>query len=304
MKTLPSHKLFIGWVRAEKGLSDNSVASYGFDLQRLDSFLTDRGLTESVVTFSHLQQMIELLWDIGFAASSIQRLISTVRSYFAFLAAEGIIAADPSANLDTPKKRKTLPSVLSIAEVEAILDVVDTSSKGGIRDRAMIELLYGCGLRVSELIDLPLSALIEEDSFLLIRGKGSKERLVPVGDYALEWYKRYLDTERGEFFGERSGDTVFLNRRGGPFSRMGIWKIVTGYVAKAGITKKVSPHTFRHSFATHLLEGGADLRVVQELLGHANITTTEIYTHIDREHLTEVHRSFHPREVLAARANT
>ncbi len=296
MKNLPSSNLFIGWISAEKGLSKNSIASYRFDLQRLDCFLSDYGITENNVTFSHLQQLIELLYDIGFAVSSIQRLVSTLRSYFSFLAAEGVIAVDPSKELETPKNRKTLPSVLSVAEVETILSAIDLESKTGLRERAMIELLYGCGLRVSELLILKFSDFIDEESFLLIRGKGNRERIVPVGDIAKEWLRRYKCDERPNYVNEKSYDTIFLNRRGTGFSRMGVWKIVSALVYVAGITKKVSPHTFRHSYATHLLEGGADLRVVQELLGHVNITTTEIYTHIDREHLTEVHRTFHPRE--------
>jgi integrase/recombinase XerD len=296
VKYLPSSQLFIGWVTAEKGLSENSVQSYQFDLQRLNSFLSDYGVFEQSVTPKHLQQLIELLFDIGFAVSSIQRLVSTLRSYFSFLAAEGITFSNPSEDLETPKNRKTLPSVLTTKEVEKILDSVDLESKTGIRDRTIIEILYGCGLRVSELLTLKFSNLIEEDSFFLIRGKGNKERIVPLGDIALEWLKKYKSGERAACLNENSYDTVFLNRRGTGFSRMGIWKIVSAVVAASGVEKKVSPHTFRHSYATHLLEGGADLRVVQELLGHANITTTEIYTHIDREHLTEVHRTFHPRE--------
>ncbi len=289
--------LYIGWVTAEKGLSENSVDSYRFDLQRLDTFLSDFGVIDIEVTASHLDQFVALLFDIGFAISSIQRTLSTIRSYYGFLAAEEIIYCNPAENIESPKKGKILPSVLSVPEIEMILEVISMEKKGGLRDRAMIELLYGCGLRVSELIELTFATIIEEGSFLLIRGKGKKERIVPIGSVAQKWLQKYSQIERPLLANEKSHDTIFINQRGGAgLSRMGVWKIIKKYALTTGIEKKVSPHTFRHSFATHLLEGGADLRVVQELLGHANITTTEIYTHIDREHLIEVHRTFHPRK--------
>lgn len=295
MKTITQLQLYRGWLKAEKGLSENSVESYYFDLQRLDSFLSDYGLNDCTVTKEHLSQFVMLLTDIGFAPSSIQRTVSTLRSYFGFLSAESIISIDPSENLEAPKKVKKLPSVLSVDEVEAVLNAVDTTKRLGLRDRAMLELLYGCGLRVSELITITYEVIIDDGEFLFIRGKGNKERLIPIGAHARKWLNRYLEEERNNLLKDISIKTIFLNGRGGALSRMGLWKLIQKYAAAAGLTKDISPHTFRHSFATHLLEGGADLRIVQELLGHSSITTTEIYTHIDRTHLVEVHRQFHPR---------
>lgn len=287
--------LYKGWLKAEKGLSENSVESYYFDLQRLNSFLSDYGLNDTAVSNEQLTQFIGLLNDVGFAPSSIQRTVSTLRSYFGFLAAEDILSIDPSENLEAPRSTKKLPSVLSVDEIDSILNVIQTKKRLGLRDRAMIELLYGCGLRVSELITITFESIIDEGEFLFIRGKGSKERLIPIGKHAQKWLQRYLDEERNLLLKDVSVKTIFLNGRGGPLSRMGLWKLIQKYAVAASIDKDISPHTFRHSFATHLLEGGADLRIVQELLGHSSITTTEIYTHIDRTHLVEVHRQFHPR---------
>ena len=290
------HKLFLGWISAEKGLSENSIQSYRYDLQRFNSFLQDKHLQDTAIQGQQLQDFIALLYDIGFATSSIQRTISTIRSYYTFLVSEGYLALNPSSSLATPKKIQQLPSVLDIDQVEKILTSIDLTAKGGLRDRALLETLYSCGLRVSELINLTSSQIIEDGTFLFIHGKGNKERIVPLGAIAATWIAKYQEEERLLFAGPSSHDTIFLNQRGGQLSRMGVWKIIQKRVDYAGITDHVSPHTFRHSFATHLLEGGADLRIVQELLGHANITTTEIYTHVDRQHLIEVHRSFHPRQ--------
>ena len=296
MQNIRYGKLYLGWITAEKGLSKNSIISYHFDLKRFDSYLNEHQLRDTSVTNKELQKFVELLYDIGFAVSSIQRTISTIRSYYSFLVSEGFIALNPAETMENPKKPIHLPAVLRIDEIEAILHVIDTTAKGGLRDRALLETLYSCGLRVSELINLSQGQFIEEGQFLLIRGKGNKERLVPIGTIAQRWIATYTEEERPNFISEKSNDTIFLNQRGAPLSRMGVWKIMQKYVRAANIATHVSPHTFRHSYATHLLEGGADLRVVQELLGHANITTTEIYTHIDREHLIEVHRNFHPRQ--------
>ncbi len=295
MKSITFETLFLGWIATEKGLSENSVESYRFDLNRLGSYLEEKSILDRNVSVADLESFLMNLYDIGFAASSIQRTLSTIRSYYRFCSSENLIVPDPTDNLSSPKVPKKLPSVLSVDEVEQILDSVDISKRGGLRDRAMFEILYGTGMRVSELCSFTLSQIIEEETFLHIRGKGEKERIVPLGALAHRWLKLYLTEERPKFAKETSGDTIFLNIRGGALSRMGVWKILRKYRDLAGLEKDVSPHTFRHSFATHLLEGGADLRIVQELLGHSNITTTEIYTHIDRSHLVEVHRHFHPR---------
>ena len=296
MKELPLQSAFLAHLKLERTLSPNTIGSYGFDLERLRAYLTQHGI-ESLdgATTEVLSGYVKVLFDVGFAPTSIQRTLSTLRGYFGFAVAEGVLRRDPTELLEGPKTTRYLPSVLSIDEIENILAAVDTSRAGGLRDRAMLETLYATGMRVSELASFALEQLIAEEGFARITGKGSKERLVPVGAVALRWIGQYLDQERPRFSRPHSDSTIFLNARGRGLSRMGIWKIIRQYVRLAGIKKKVSPHTFRHSFATHLLEGGADLRSVQEMLGHANIVTTEIYTHVDREYLKEVHRSFHPR---------
>ncbi|MDD5673327.1 MAG: site-specific tyrosine recombinase XerD [Chitinivibrionales bacterium] len=296
MDALPLQKDFLAALKLERMLSENTIVSYRFDLKRLLDFLTQQKIVDiDKIDPALLSQYIRALYDIGFAAASIQRTISSLRGYFAFIVSEGILAADPTEQLEAPRATRYLPAVLSVAEIEALLNAVDTRKRGGNRDRAMLETLYATGMRVSELASLTLEQLLLEDKMARVIGKGSKERLVPIGDIALMWIKKYCDTERIVFAKPQSDSTLFLNVRGKKMSRMGIWKIIQHYVKEANIQKHVTPHTFRHSFATHLLEGGADLRTVQEMLGHASIVTTEIYTHVDREYLKEVHRSFHPR---------
>lgn len=296
MLELPFFDTYISYLRLEKTLSENSVQSYRYDLQRLQGYLgqhrVDR-ITE--VTPDILSQYVRVLFDIGFASASIQRTLASLRSYFAFIAAEGEIEHDPTGLLESPRSSRYLPSVLSVPEIVKMLKSVDVSRKCGIRDRAMLETLYATGMRVSELANFTYEQIMFEDEIVRVFGKGSKERLVPIGKTALFWIGEYYQTDRPGLSRPSTDSTVFLNNRGSAFSRMGIWKLIRKYALKAGIKKPVSPHTFRHSFATHLLEGGADLRTVQEMLGHANIVTTEIYTHVDREYLKEVHRSFHPR---------
>jgi integrase/recombinase XerD len=287
---------FIAYVKLERALSENTAASYRFDLVRLGRWLHQQGTADlNQVTPDLLSAYLRALYDVGLAATSVQRTVSTLRGYFAFAVAEGAIDTDPTALLESPRSTRYLPAVLTIEEIEKILSSVDTTKKGGVRDRAMLETLYATGMRVSELAAFSQEDLLREEGLVRVFGKGSKERLVPIGEIALDWIRRYEETERPLLVKEYTDSTVFLNARGRALTRMGIWKIIRGYVKKAGIAKAVSPHTFRHSFATHLLEGGADLRTVQEMLGHANIVTTEIYTHVDREYLKEVHRTFHPR---------
>ncbi len=296
MKELPYLDAFLSYLRLEKNLSENSVVSYRYDLQRLFSFLTQHRIDDiAAVDHNLLSQYIRLLFDIGFAPTSIQRNLASMRGYFAFIATEGEITKDPTELLETPRSTRYLPSVLTVEETMRILENIDVARPGGVRDRAMIETLYATGMRVSELVSFTYEQIDFNDETVRIFGKGAKERLIPIGKEALYWIGEYYKTDRQALARQGSDSTVFLNFRGKPFSRMGVWKIIQNYVKKAGINKNVSPHTFRHSFATHLLEGGADLRIVQEMLGHANIVTTEIYTHIDREYLKEVHRSFHPR---------
>lgn len=296
MTELPYLDTFLSFLRLEKTLSGNTIEAYRFDLQRLLAFCGQHRI-ESVdrIEPDHLSEYIKVLYDIGFAPTSIQRTIASMRSYFGFIAAEGEISSDPTELLVSPRTVRYLPTVLTVEEVERILGAIDCNKRGGVRDRAMLETLYATGMRVSELAAFSYEQIMFDDEIVRIFGKGSKERLVPIGKVALRWIDEYYKSERSSYVRPGSDSTVFLNNRGGAFSRMGIWKLIRTYTARASIGKEVSPHTFRHSFATHLLEGGADLRTVQEMLGHANIVTTEIYTHVDREYLKEVHRSFHPR---------
>jgi len=296
MTELPYLESYFAYLRLERTLSDNTTSSYMYDLQRLCAFLNQKRI-DSIdnVTFDVLSEYIRLLYDLGFEVTSIQRSLSSLRGYFAYVASEGAISVDPTEMLETPKNSRYLPSVLSVDDIVKILESVNTSKWLGTRDRAMLETLYATGMRVSELATFTFEQYIPDDSLVRITGKGSKERIVPLGDIAAQWIKVYYENERTKLVKPHSDSTVFLNKSGRALSRMGIWKIVQFYTKCAGIKTDVSPHTFRHSFATHLLEGGADLRTVQEMLGHANIVTTEIYTHVDREYLCEVHRSFHPR---------
>jgi integrase/recombinase XerD len=296
MKVLPYQEAYLAFLQLEKGLSRNTIVSYRFDLERLRGFLHERGMDEvGAVDSAVVSEYMQSLYDIGFASSSIQRTASALRGYFAFLVSEGIIPTDPTTLLEPPRSSRYLPAVLSIEEIERVLECIDTGGRGGLRDRAMLETLYATGMRVSELSRFAYEQVMFDEKLVRIIGKGSKERLVPLGDIALDWLVSYLRDERPRIVRPHSGSTVFLNQRGGALTRMGIWKIIRKHVATAGVFKKVSPHTFRHSFATHLLEGGADLRTVQEMLGHANIVTTEIYTHVDREYLRQVHQTCHPR---------
>lgn len=297
MLVLPFIDSFLAYIRLERTLSDNTVESYRYDLQRLASFLNQNRIEDiKNVTPEILSKYVRLLYDIGFAATSIHRSISSMRSYFAFVVSEEEIEKDPTELLESPRTVRYLPGVLLIDEIEKILNVIDVNKQGGLRDRAMLETLYATGMRVSELITCTEEQLLWDEGLVRVYGKGSKERIVPIGEIALHWVKEYYQVERSSFAKPHSDSTIFLNRFGRPLTRMGIWKIIQNYVKLAEVKKSVSPHTFRHSFATHLLEGGADLRTVQEMLGHANIVTTEIYTHVDREYLREVHRSFHPRQ--------
>lgn len=296
MTELPYFDTFLSFLRLEKTLSENTVEAYRYDLQRLMAFCAQHRISSvEQIEPDHLSTYIRVLYDIGFAPTSIQRSIASMRSYFGFIAAEGVLTADPTELLVSPRSVRYLPSVLTVEEVERILGAIDLNRRGGVRDRAMIETLYATGMRVSELAAFTFEQISFDDEIVRVFGKGSKERLVPIGKVALRWIDEYYRTERLRYVRPATDSTVFLNSRGGAFSRMGLWKIIRRHTEQAAIGKEVSPHTFRHSFATHLLEGGADLRTVQEMLGHANIVTTEIYTHVDREYLKEVHRSFHPR---------
>lgn len=289
---------FLNFLRIEKNASTNTVVSYQNDLLRYLSYLHDKEIHEiTKISPSDIQGLVYLLVGLGLAPSSTARNLSAIRMFHKFLVREGYADKDPTVNITFPNQPKSLPNALTQFEIEAILEQPDISTSRGLRDRAMIEFLYAAGLRVSELISINLSDLFFQEGFIRVVGKGSKERVVPIGGEAIRFTSRYLKETRPELLRKRNRSSrLFLNMRGLPLSRMGVWKILRGYVDKAAIKTEVSPHTFRHSFATHLIEGGADLRAVQEMLGHADISSTQIYTHLDREYLKEVHRSFHPRE--------
>lgn len=280
----------------EKGASPRTNEAYLRDVARFATFcLTKRALTPASASARVLREYVYHLKDLGLSPSSIRRNVSAVRSYFRFMLGEGELVRDPSERLEAPKRWRTLPEVLTVDEADKLLAAPSLDEPLAFRDRAMLELAYGAGLRVSEWISLSVRDVLMEDHLVRVFGKGSKERLVPIGRKAIGAVAIYVRELRPRL--ERGGGKgiLFLNARGEPLSRMGAWKILRKYVEIAGITKPVSPHTLRHSFATHLLEGGADLRAVQEMLGHSDISTTQIYTHVDREYLRSVHRQFHPR---------
>jgi len=293
-KHLESYLRFLSF---EKSVSENTYASYELDLKRYLSFLEEKDIsTVESITDARISNFLATLYDIGLSSKSIARNLSAIKGFHKFLVGENITKLDPTQNVDSPKLSRTLPDVLHHTEIEQIINSTNTTEPLGLRDRTILETMYACGLRVTEVITLKQSDVFVNDGFIRVLGKGSKERLVPIGSSALVWIAKYKQDVRSTMAQSGRGrDVLFLNFHGRPMSRMAIWNIVRQYTVKAGIKKKVHPHTFRHSFATQLLEGGADLRAVQEMLGHADIATTEIYTHIDREYLKEVHRTFHPR---------
>lgn len=287
---------FDDFLSLEEGAAERTREAYARDVARLVAFALTKSVGRPVdLTPRHLRDFVYHLKDLGLAPSSIRRTVSGVRTYCRFLMAEGILLHDPSDRLEMPRRWQSLPEVLSVDEVTRLLGAPSLDDAMCFRDRAMLEVAYGAGLRVSEWIGLQVRDLLLEDGLVRVFGKGSKERLVPIGRSAIGALAIYLRELRPRL--ERGGGkgVLFLNARGEPLSRMGAWKILRKHVAAAEIEKHVSPHTLRHSFATHLLEGGADLRAVQEMLGHADISTTQIYTHIDRDYLRTVHRQYHPR---------
>ena len=286
---------YLAQASAEKGLAANSLEAYARDLRRLRTWAVAAGVRDpAAMNAARLREFLIAAADT-LGARSRARLVSTLRGFHAFLAVEGLAPADPTLTLLAPKIGRKLPVVLTGVQVERLLAVPDPAQPVGLRDRAILETLYGCGLRVSELCALDLPDLDPRERMLRVRGKGDKQRVVPVGGPALAALRAWLRGGRNEFRGRRPESAVFLNRRGGRLSRVSVWKVLKDCAAAAGLREDVSPHTLRHTYATHLLEGGADLRVVQELLGHADIGTTEIYTHVDRAFLREAYRSAHPR---------
>jgi integrase/recombinase XerD len=287
---------FRDYLALEAGNSGNTVESYLRDITRLAEYATSRGAkTPEQLSAAQLREFIYFLKDLGLAPTTIRRQISAIRTYFKFLVGEGIAARDPSERIESPKRWRTLPVVLSVAEVERLLQAPNTDEPLAVRDRALLEFAYATGVRVSELVGVRLQDISFEDRLARVFGKGAKERIVPFGKTALGVVSMYAREIRPKLDRGKSKGVLFLNARGTPLSRVGAWGVIKATARRAGLTKRVTPHTLRHTFATHLLEGGADLRAVQELLGHADLSTTQLYTHVDRDYLRTVHKSYHPR---------
>ena len=283
------------YLRLEKALSANSIDAYLTDLDKLTNFVESEGKKYADVTYDDLQQFVARLHDIGIHPRSQARIISGIKSFYRFLFLDDYITTDPTELLESPKTGLKLPEVLTVNEINSILDTIDLTLPEGQRNRAMLEVLYSCGLRVSELTGLRYSDIYPKEGFIRVEGKGSKQRLVPISEVALREIKNYLYDRNSVVVKKGFEDILFLSRRGTALSRIMVFHIIKQQTEAAGIHKNVSPHTFRHSFATHLLEGGANLRAIQEMLGHEKITTTEIYTHIDREFLRKEILEHHPR---------
>jgi integrase/recombinase XerD len=287
---------FVDFLTLEQGAAALTNEAYARDITRFATFALVKGAHDpGAIAPRLLRDYVYHMKDLGLAPASIRRNISAIRTYYRFLLTEGRAEKDPSERLETPRGWRTLPGVLTVEEAERLIKAVELEEPLAFRDRALFELAYGAGLRVSEWLSIQVKDVILSDGIVRVFGKGSKERLVPIGRSAIGAVAVYLRELRPKLDRGQSQGKLFLNARGAPLTRMGAWKILKKYVQKAGITRPVSPHTLRHSFATHLLEGGADLRAVQEMLGHADISTTQIYTHVDREYLRRVHRQFHPR---------
>lgn len=287
---------FKAYLKLERGLSDNTSIGYSNDVRKLYDFIESENIELKQVTLEMLHSFVAQLHDLGISPRSQARIISGIKSFFKYLKLEGYVEEDPSVMLETPLLGTHLPEILSVEEIDAMIDCIDLSKPDGQRNRAIIETLYGCGLRVSELINLEISKLYLDEGYVVIRGKGSKERLVPISEVAQEQILLYINEQRSMQTIKRGDDNIlFLNMRGGRLSRVMIFYIIKRLAELAGIRRQVSPHTLRHSFATHLLEGGANLRAIQQMLGHESISTTEIYIHIDRTRLREEILTHHPR---------
>lgn len=290
-------KLYLSHLTFEQNLSQNSIDAYKQDITRFIEYLKINGvITPKEANSNHIHRLLQALTEIGLSENSLARNLSSVRGFYRFLIDENMIEIDPTVHIDRPKIPRYLPSVLTFDEVEELFKTQNTNKPLGLRNRAMFEIIYACGLRVSELLSIKINQVYFEENVVRVFGKGRKERLVPVSDSALRWLKEYLEASRPYLLkGKMSDNTIFLSKLGKPMSRMGFWKILEKASRVAAIRKKVHPHTMRHSFATHLVENGADLRAVQEMLGHADISTTQIYTHLDRTHIEKQYKKYHPR---------
>lgn len=297
-------KQFLNHLRLEKALSENTISNYSYDIKYFINYLTDERKLSDIqnVDEETVEKYVFFLRNQKnkngeyYSVKSINRYISTLKSFFKFLLSERVISKNPSEIIESPKTARNLPQVLSVREIDSMLSKTDNSDVLGLRDRAIMEVMYASGLRVSEVTSLVISNILTGEGILRIFGKGSKERIVPIGSSALQYLGKYIEKSRPYLKKPYSDDTVFLNHRGRKMSRMAVWNIISKYAKTAGIKKSIHPHTLRHSFATHLLEGGADIRIIQEMLGHSDISTTQIYTHVDREYLIEVHKTYHPRK--------
>lgn len=289
---------FKAYLQLERSLAANSVEAYLHDVTLLHQFfeLQQQSLLPEQVQFEHLQQFVLFINELGMGDQSQARILSGVRAFYKYLMMEDLVTNDPTLLLEGPKLKRKLPDVLHLEEINSMLAVIDHSKADGIRNRAILETLYGCGLRVTELVELKVSNLYFDVGFIKVIGKGNKERLVPIGEEAIKHINHYREGVRSHLSIQYGfEDYIFLNRSGKKLSRIYVFMMIKALAEKAGLKKSISPHTFRHSFATHLIEGGADLRAVQEMLGHESITTTEIYTHLDRDYLRQTLQQFHPR---------
>lgn len=291
-------KGFKSFLSLEKSLSENSIEAYLHDVNKLVQFLEFKkyDFSPKDIQLKHLQEFLVWINELGMTATSQARLISGIKGFYKYLLLENVLSVDPTALLEAPRLARKLPDTLSLSEINKLIDAIDLSRNGGQRNKAMLETLYSCGLRVSELVNLKISNLFFNEDYIKVTGKGDKERLVPIGSVAIKQIEIYKDEVRCHLpIKKDNEDFLFLNNRGSKISRIHVFTTIKTLAFKARIKKKISPHTFRHSFASHLIEGGADLRAVQEMLGHESITTTEIYTHLDREYLKEAIIRFHPR---------
>ena len=298
MKLNNYRKGFEAFLKLERSLSQNSVSAYTRDIEKLVQYFEIKGIDLAPKEIRHddLAEFINWLYEMGISARSQARIISGLKAFFKYLLLEDIIESSPADLIQGPKIGRKLPEFLSISEIDELIAAIDLSKPEGERNRAILETMYSCGLRVSELVNLQMSNILEQEGFLLVTGKGNKERIVPIGKAALRYINYYKENFRNHMQVKKGEeDILFLNRRGKRLTRVMIFTIIKNLAEKAGITKNISPHTFRHSFATHLVDGGADLRAVQEMLGHESITTTEIYTHLDRQYLKDSINQFHPR---------
>ena len=289
-------QLFRAYLNFEKGLSPNTLEAYSRDLRKFFAYLQRRGIKQPTeIKRTDIVDYLGWMLDQGAAYSSMARSLSTLKTFFRFMIQDGYLEHNPTDNVESPRLKRRLPEVLSVKEVELLLEQPNSVTVIGIRDRAMLELMYATGLRVSELLSLQLDDINLTAGYVRCLGKGRKERIVPINQTSIFWVERYIGRSRSQLVKSHLERTLFVNARGRKLSRQGFWKILNGYTREAGIKKSITPHTLRHSFATHLLENGADLRAVQEMLGHADISTTQIYTHLTRTHLREVYQKSHPR---------